>query len=279
MTTSAVLSEFPRAATRLPQRVRHALRFRRLRVLGREMLGPHMLRLWLGGEELDGFHSPGFDDHVKLILPDPGNGSLTLPEVTAEGVVWPAQRPLMRDYTPREHDADWGRLAIDFALHEAGPATAWAMAAKPGDVVGVGGPRGSMLVPVDYDWHLLIGDDTAVPAIARRLAELPAGGRAIVVIEVDGPEDELPLRSAADLQVQWLHRRGAAAGLRPLLREAVAALQLPPGDGHVWVGCESAQARELRAHLVGERGLSGRQVKAAAYWRRGAAGVHEPLDD
>ncbi|WP_038218155.1 siderophore-interacting protein [Xenophilus azovorans] len=263
---------------RLPQRVRHVLRFRRLSVLRTERVTPHLVRITFGGADMAGFTSPGFDDHVKLFFPDPATGRLTLPTAGPDGPVWPeGAKPVMRDYTPHHHDDAAGTVQIDFALHEAGPATAWAEHAEPGDLLGVGGPRGSFIVPTAFDWHLLAGDDTALPAIARRLAELPAGARALVLAEVDGPADELPLPSAADVQVVWVHRSGSEAAEPPLLA-ALRRTPLPSGDFHAWIGCESATAKALRAHLVDECRANPKWIRASGYWRRGAAGTHDSLD-
>lgn len=267
-------------AARAPQRLRHELRRRVLTVQSAQRLTPHCMRIVLAGEALEGFHSPGFDDHVKLLLPDAATGVLQLPEVGPDGLPLPGgPRPAMRDYTPRAHDAAAGTLTIDFALHDAGPATAWALQAAPGQQIGVAGPRGSFLLPTAFDGHLLIGDDTALPAIARRLAELPAGAPACVVVEVDGAADEQPLPTAADLQVHWVHRHGAAAGDATALLAAVRALPPLAGDWHAWVACETAAAKALRAHLVDERGWYPRWVKASGYWRRGSAGTHESIED
>jgi NADPH-dependent ferric siderophore reductase len=185
----------------------------------------------------------------------------------------------MRDYTPRRHDAQANTLEIDFALHDAGPATQWAEQARPGDIVGVGGPRGSFIVPTEFDWHLLIGDDTALPAISRRLAELPAGARVVVLAEVDSAADEIPFETQADLTLRWVHRHGAAPGLSPVLVDTLKTIELPAGDFHAWVGCESAIAKALRAHLVGERGANPKWVRASGYWRRGAAATHDTHDE
>lgn len=265
---------------RTPQRVRHDLRFRKLQVVSVVQLTPHMLRVTIGGEALAGFSSPGFDDHAKLVFPDPVTGELVVPTVTDTGVRWPdGPRPAARDYTPRHYDADAGTLAFDFALHEAGPATAWALAAQPGDVLGVGGPRGSLLVPTAFDWHLLVGDDTALPAIARRLTELPADSRAVVVVEVDSPADVLPLASAADVTLHWCYREGAAPGTVSTLLETLTGLALPVGDYYAWVACESAAAKAIRAHLVAERGAQPGWIKASGYWRRGQIATHETHQD
>ncbi|PBI88575.1 NADPH-dependent ferric-chelate reductase [Variovorax boronicumulans] len=265
---------------RTPRRVRHELRFRQLTVKTVQRVTPHLIRITLTGDALEGFTSPGFDDHAKLFFPDVATGQLTLPTAGPDGPVWPeGGRPAMRDYTPRRHDAQANTLEIDFALHDAGPATQWAEQAKPGDIVGVGGPRGSFIVPTEFDWHLLIGDDTALPAISRRLAELPAGARVVVLAEVDSAADEIPLETQAELTLRWVHREGAAPGLSPVLVDTLKAMTLPAGDFHAWVGCESAIAKALRAHLVGERGANPKWVRASGYWRRGAVATHDTHDE
>lgn len=267
------------APDRTPRRVRHELRFRQLAVKTVQRVTPHLIRVTLTGDDLAGFNSPGFDDHAKIFFPDPATGKLSLPAMGPEGPVWPEGRPTMRDYTPRRHDAKAGTLEIDFALHEAGPATQWAEQAKPGDILGVGGPRGSFIVPIEFDWHLLIGDDTALPAISRRLAELPAGARVVVLAEVDSEADELPFETKAELTLKWAHRKGAEPGLSPVLLDTLKAMQLPAGDFHTWVGCESAIAKALRAHLVGERGANPKWTRASGYWRRGAVATHDSHDE
>ena len=92
----------------------------------------------------------------------------------------------------------------------------------------IGGPRGSFIIPTNFDWHLLIGDDTALPAIARRLAELPAGTRAVVLAEVDGPADQVSFASAADVTVTWAHRNGAEAGTTDVLARTLKTLVCRP---------------------------------------------------
>jgi NADPH-dependent ferric siderophore reductase len=264
---------------RTPQRVRHELRFRLLDVVATRRLSPHMVRITLGGADLKGFTSLGFDDHVKLFFPDPVTGELVLPSGppgTATAADGP--RPTMRDYTPRNFDPQALTLDIDFAVHDAGPATTWAVQAQVGQRIGVGGPRGSFILPTGFDGHLLIGDDTALPAIARRLAELPAGAPTLVLAEVDSPADELDLPSAADLTVVWVHRQGRPHGPSALLLDRLRQLPLPQGDIHAWVACETLTAKALRTHLVGERGVQPQWIKAAGYWRQGTAASHENIE-
>lgn len=263
---------------RIPQRVRHTLRFRAVEVVQTERITPHLLRVTVSGDELEEFVSPGFDDHVKLFFPD-ANGILALPTIGPDGPVWPnGIKPVMRDYTPRNFDPVAKTLEIDFALHLAGPATRWAEQAAPGQRLGVGGPRGSFIVTTDFDWHLLVGDDTALPAISRRLAELPADAHAIVIAEVDSAADQVDLPTAANVQIIWAYRDNAAAGEFPLLT-ALEQTALPDGDFHAWVACESAAAKAVRAHLLEVHHANPKWIRASGYWRKGSADTHDSLDD
>jgi NADPH-dependent ferric siderophore reductase len=234
------------------QRVRHEIKRRALQVRRVEATSPHFRSVTFAGEALAGFVSASFDDHVKLILDD-GRGE-----------------PVMRDYTPRRHDADAGELTIEFALHGDGPAARWAAQAVPGQQVTIAGPRGSFIVPTDYDWHLFAGDETALPAVARRLEELPPGARAIALLQVSDAADRR--RFDGSVEVQWVADTDA-------LIAAVRALALPGGSGYAWCAGEASAMSALRRVLVDEKGHDRHAIRAAAYWKRGATAHHENLED
>lgn len=256
------------------RRIRHELKLRRLTVTDWHDLTPKMRRITLGGAELEGFVSAAHDDHVKLFFPTP-DGRLSLPEFGPNGPVFPAgPRSEARDYTPRRYDAAAGRLDIDFVLHGDGPASSWAANVERGQEIGVGGPRGSFVVFGRYDYYLLAGDETALPAIGRRIEELPAGARVIAVVEIADVSEEQHFASAADVELRYLHRNGAAAGTTQLLQDALESLKLPEGSGFHFVGAEAQTARDLRALLVEQRGIDPDRVKASAYWHLGIAGAH-----
>lgn len=263
------------------RRIRMEPTQRRLTVQKVEHVAANMLRLTLGGAELSGFTSHGFDDHIKVfVAPGPGQ-PLVLPVHGPDGPRYPdgAVKPVMRDYTPRRYDAATNTLLVDFVLHEAGPVTAWASQVKVGDIAVVGGPRGSMVIPTEFDWHLLIGDETALPAIGRRLEELPETTRAVVVAEVDNKNDQQAFKSRAAFEVVWVCRNGAAAGSPERLIEALRVLNFRPGDYFAWAAAESTVARAIRRYLLDERAANKQWLKAAGYWRRGAEGAHETIQD
>ncbi len=164
-----------------------------------------------------------------------------------------------------------GELTIEFALHGDGPAARWAAQAAPGQRATIGGPRGSFVITLDYDWHLLVGDESAMPAIARRLEELPAGATAIVILQAHDAVDRRALRSAAALSLTWVADSAA-------LIHAVRVLDLPAGEGYAWCAGEAVTTATLRRVLVEEKGHDRDAIRAAAYWKRGASAHHENIE-
>lgn len=258
-------------------RVRHDTRIRLLEVTAVTDITPRMRRITLGGEQLAGFASPGHADHIKMFFPEPGQPPV-LPIAGPDGVQFPADqpRPAMRDYTPRNYDPLAQTLDIDFVLHGDGPASSWAAQAEIGQQIVIGGPRGSLLVPTLFDWYLLIGDETGLPAIARRLAELPEGATAIALVEIADDAERQPLPTLAALDLRWITRDGAPAGDPERLLGALSALALPTGDAHSFIAAEGGVVKLLRAHLVEDRGFKLEWIRAGGYWLRGVADAHVP---
>jgi len=268
------------ASSLVVERVRHSLKMRLLQVSRTRLLAPRLLRVTLTGDDLPGFVSASFDDHVKVFFPAPGEDKPVLPVLGPNGPIFPegAARPIGRDYTPRRYDATANELDIEFVLHGDGPAAAWAAQARVGQYLGVGGPRGSLVIPDGFDWHWLIGDEVALPAIARRLEELPKGKRVHVVVEVDGPSAHIPFQSRANVDVHWLHRENAPLAT-DLLEQGVRELTVPAGEGYVWAAGESAAIRSVRRYLVDECRIDKSRIRAASYWKHGVSAVHEKHDD
>jgi len=242
-------------------RVMHEIKRRRLDVIRVTELTPHMRRITLGGPDLAGFISLGSDDHIKLFFAQTPEQQAAL-EALHAGAETEGAKPAMRDYTPRRYDAAAGELDIDFVLHGDGPASTWAEQAAPGQHLYAGGPRGSMIVPDMFDSYLLIGDETALPAIARRLEELPPGRQVLALIEVADAAEQQTLRSAANVAVQWLHRDKGEN-----LLSAVKTITLPSGSLYTWIAAESATSRRVRRVLLDDFGVDENFLKAAGYWK------------
>ncbi|MFI2118900.1 SIP domain-containing protein [Streptomyces rubiginosohelvolus] len=266
---------------------------RELTVLRVADVTPGMRRVTLGGEQLRAFHrdgldlpalrSEGFDDHVKFFFAD-GDAPPVLPGQNVSSLDWPADaRPIAKDYTPVRYDPEAGEIDFDFVRHEGGVASSWAQAVKPGEVTWIAGPKMSHGHPEGVDWLLVIGDETALPAIGRWLAEMPAGTRARVLIEVGEESHRQDLPTEADATITWLTRDGAPAGTTDLLERAVRSMEWLPGEVYVWAAGEAVSLKGIRRHLSAERGVPRERTHITGYWRRTepdpVAGVEQPEDD
>ncbi|MGL5699784.1 MAG: siderophore-interacting protein [Kluyvera sp.] len=245
-----------------PQRVRNELRFRELTVLRVERIGDVFQRVVLGGDALDGFSSRGFDDHTKLFFPQDG-AKITPPTVTDEGIVWgEGVRPQSRDYTPL-YNAERHELAYDFFIHGGGVASRWAMEAKAGDTLMIGGPRGSLVVPEDYAWQLYVCDETGMPALRRRLEALNAQAlrpqvTALVMVRDDA--DKAYLAGFDGFNIEWFTRYDAAA-----VAARLAQLSVPQSDYFIWLTGEGKVVKTLSDGFITEA-FDSQLVRTSAYW-------------
>ena len=232
-------------------------------------LTPHLIRVVVGGEDLEGFGVGEFTDHyVKLQIPPQGapySAPFDADDVKAR--LPREQWPRTRSFTVRHWDAERTLLTIDFVDHgDVGVAGPWASAARPGDGLQLMGPGGAYTPDPAADWHLMVGDEAVVPAIAASLERLREGVPVHVILEVGGPEDEVALATPGDLRVTWLHRR---AGVYDALVEAVRALAFPEGAVHAFVHGEASAVRAVRRHLVVDRGIPRDALSVSGYWKRG----------
>lgn len=243
---------------------------RRAVVLETERITPNMMRIVLGGEALEGFGAGQFTDHyVKLALPPRGadygpDFDEADIQATRPRELWPKTRT----YSVRRWEPEARRLTIDFVVHgDEGLAGPWAAAARPGDTLQLRGPGGAYAPDPDADWHLLVGDASVIPAVAVALTRIAPGVPTFVVLEVDGPAEEQPLDSPADLRLTWLHRTRPPGEEPELALSAVRALELPDGIGQAFVHGEATAVRSVRRHLLIERGLPTEAVSASGYWK------------
>lgn len=228
-----------------------------------EQITPRLTRVTVGGDSLAGFVSAGTDQNVMLYFYPAG---ADLPDtLEAARARWSTVRPLTRTYTIRRHDPAANEIDFDFVLHDApGPASDWAKRATPGDELVFVGPSPAYQPDPTADWHLLAGDETALPAIAAILDALPDDAVTRVFVEVEDTKEEQPLQAA----VTWVHRDTGGS-----LADAVAKAALPDGRVDAWLAGERSSMVALRAHLLDQRGLDRRQVRPTTYWRHGETGT------
>jgi NADPH-dependent ferric siderophore reductase len=238
----------------------------RLEVVANDQLTPHLQRLVLTAPELASFsYQPGQD--VMLMVAVDGS------------------RPVRRRYTIRDLDPARQRLTMDIVRHGDGPGESWVRAAMPGDTIEGIGPRGKIFPVPDADWHLFAADESGLAAVFAMVNSLPAGSRAIVVLEIPEAADEQPLDAKADVDLRWLHRSGgdrasAPAGDPERLAAALTGIRLPDGHGHAYLFGEAKVVLALR-EMLANRGLRQEQVSPKAYWGRGKANAShgEPARD
>ncbi|RDJ08994.1 siderophore-interacting protein [Rhizobium grahamii] len=240
------------------ERVRHELRRRSLTVAEVTDITPGMRRIVLTGDDLADFVSLAPDDHVKVFVP------------ALEGEA-------RRDYTPRRYDNDARTLTIDFALHEAGPVTQWAIEASVGDTLAIGGPRGSAVVSSSVTQWLLIGDETALPAMGRRIEESDVGIVITAIAAVAGQAERQIFETKADLHMHWAERSSSDATDAGPLLSILRGVDIRP-ETFVWVAAEASVTRAIRAYLVTERGYPLHWIKASGYWVKGKADTTEKFE-
>ncbi|MET0448156.1 MAG: siderophore-interacting protein [Aeromicrobium sp.] len=268
----------PKSSRRLTVR---PMTLREVEVVRLVDLSPGMRRVTLAGAQLgeftsvNGFAQPafdssGFDDSIRLLFCYPGEHEPVLPVQQATGLDMPRDRRLLsRAYTVRRWDAEAGELDVDVLQHGIGVGTTWAHRTRPGDHIHFSGPSTSRALPDDADWLLIAGDDTALPAICRLLDELPDDARARVFVEVADDAHRLELRTLPHVEVTWLVRHGAEAGTTTLLVDAVRTSEWWAGRPYAWCAGERTAVRDLRRHLLEDRGLPKDAVESDGYWRRG----------
>lgn len=255
---------------------RWPIRIRELTLLARTSVTPLMIRVTLGGPAHVGFESHIADEHVKLLFPESPNERARIPTQDGDRLHWPKPILPSRDYTVRRYDPVAGEVDIDVVVHAGGVASTWAQEAQLGSTIWVAGPPRGIRIPEGFTWQAYFGDETALPAIARRLAELTPGTRGLAVIEVQNAAEEQPLQYPDGFEVRWLHRGSAAPGTTSLLRDAATAVQIPGGGGaYVWYGGEQGAIKPLRA-WVKAAGLGPGEFDLTGYWRRGSRG--NPVD-
>ncbi|MFI1396638.1 siderophore-interacting protein [Streptomyces sp. NPDC020681] len=249
---------------------RKAPKVHEAQVVHTELLTPHMVRLVLGGEGLADFGLDGYTDHyVKLLFPPAG---VSYPEPFDMDRIreefprdqWPANRT----YTVRSWDEARREVTIDFVVHgDEGLAGPWAARAQAGDTLRFLGPGGGYAPDPAADWHLLAGDESALPAIAAAMERMPSLATVHAFVEVAGPEEEQKVAAPDGVEITWLHRGSRPAG--EALVAAVTSLDFPDGDVCAFVHGEATFIKELRRHLRLDRQIPREQLSISGYWRLG----------
>lgn len=239
-------------------------------VVAVERLTPQLYRVVLTGDDLADLPVGAFTDHyVKVLFPGPGADYRAPFDVEQIKAAYPKQQwPRTRSYTVRAWDPERRRLTLDIVYHgDVGVGGPWVAGAQPGDTLQLLGPGGGYAPRDDSAWHLLVGDACVLPAIAVTLERIPAGHRAIAVIEVEDEREQLALPTAADARIVWVHRAATPDDDDRLLH-AVEALELPDGPWDAFLHGEATSVRRIRKHLLADRGVDPQRFSVSGYWKR-----------
>ncbi|WP_374999904.1 SIP domain-containing protein [Aeromicrobium sp. CTD01-1L150] len=250
----------------------HPLVLRRLVVERTQSITPRLVRVGFTGDQLGEFEaagrlqpafaSPAFDDHVKLIFAGEGPIEQALPVQLPHGIEWTrSEHRVTRDYTPRRVEP--GLLEMDFVLGHDGPASDFAVSAEPGDETWIVGPKSSTVVPDDLDWIVLVGDETALPAIARFLQERPTAAPAHVYVLHASPDARIDLPVREQDTLVWVE---AACDDEQAPLRVVSEHPWTDGMGYVWGAGESKAFLAVRRFLRRERGMAADRVNVTGYW-------------
>lgn len=238
-------------------RHRFELKRRSLTITSKEYITPKMIRIVAKGDELSDFVSKSPDDHIKLIA-----------GMTDDG-------PIMRDYTPRAYSNAECMITVDFAVHEAGPVTEWAIAANIGDDMRIAGPRGSAELTEAFDWVMLIGDETALPAMGRWVEE-NAGATEITTLGiVTSTEEEQQWESAKPHKALWVHRPAQQDTDSTAALSLLKEFERPSGKGFIWIAAEASVARAIKSFVLDEWKHPSHHLKSSGYWVKGLADTVE----
>ncbi|MBD5786040.1 siderophore-interacting protein [Cellulosimicrobium terreum] len=256
--------------TQAPRRARPQIV---LEVLETSWLAPHMVRIVAGGPGFADFTgNESTDKYVKIFFARPELGLEPPYDVAAlRETLAPQDLPVTRTYTVRWVDEEAQRLAIDFVVHgDEGLAGPWAATAQPGDRLVLTGPGGMYAPDPATDWHLLAGDDAAIPAIAAALEAMGPDAVGLAFVEVGTEADVQPLAAPPGIDVTWLFRGDAPAGTTTLLPDAVHAARWPEGRVQVFAHGEREAMKALR-RVFTEREVPRTDLSLSGYWAYGRA--------
>lgn len=227
-------------------------------VTAREQLSPARIRLTFSGDDVAAFiraeaaQAPGA--WIKLFVASSNGDSVG------------------RAYTLRKFDLGKGSFDVDFVIHETGPVSSWAQAAQAGDAVAFAGPRdGGFALRPESQWIVLIGDETALPAMQAILANVPSDLPGIVLVEAERPGEHEAFSVGRKIRLSWHRRTQGPSGAGHALVEALDSLAILPGPGQAWVAGESGSVMAVRTLLHEKWKLDKTDISAKGYWKNGAA--------
>ena len=242
---------------------------RDLVIVRTRQLTTNMKRITLGGEELNGFPENQEGSYIKLWFPWPGETEINMP--SEDGQRGPGNGPMMRTYTISNFDASSLELDIDFVIHgDEGPASGWALNAKPGNRITISGPGAGNMIDTSADWFFMVGDMTALPALTANLKTLPDEAKGYFVMEIIESSDKQELSKPDGIEMHWVINPNPGED-NDILLDRVRELPFYNGRAAVWTACEFSKMRKLRHYFRQEKNVDRFDVYASSYWKNGVS--------
>lgn len=252
-----------------------------LSVEKKEYLTPNYIRITLTGKGVGAFGNTTVGANNKIFISPQGVQEDLFPEYDYEIGKWvyPSTdiSPIVRTYTHRGISLEKNELYIDFVAHgENGPASAWAINAKPGDKLGVAMKNKSEALHPQADWYLLVADATGIPVISAILESLPATAKGYAFVEIPSAEDQQDIKTKASVEINWVVN--PHMGEKIVLAEKVKSIELYEGLRFGYVAAEFSTVKEIRQYLRKEKGWQKEELYAFSYWKKGASEISSLTD-
>lgn len=243
-------------------------------VVRKEFVTPHYISVFFESRQFDELSQATIGIHSKIMIPPKGTRKIVFPEYDYLNSCWKSQPDnenyIIRTYTLRAIDMNKREIRIDFVSHgDEGPASAWAISAKEGDVLGVTMRSGIIeLCPVVAN-YVLVGDATAIPVLSVILNNLSKAAKGICIIEVHGPEDQQQIFTEADIEFIWLYNPKPSLGSD--LATRMKSIILPEDSHFAYIAAEFSTVKEIRHYLRKEKLWGRDEVDAYSYWKKGVS--------
>lgn len=243
-------------------------------VVRKEYITPHYLRIFLTGDSVSEIADTTVGINNKIIIPPAGMTNFEMPVMNPETKSLQYSDsdavPVIRTYTHRGIDLDKNEIWIDFVVHgDEGPASAWAMDAKPGDALGVMMKRGKRELYSPVENYVLVGDATAIPVISAILEDLPATAKGVAILETYDENEEIRIETKAAVEIIWIHNSNPQKGSK--IASLLKAQKLPQTNRFAYVAAEFSTVKEIRNYLRKEQSWSRDELYAYSYWKSGVA--------
>lgn len=215
-------------------------------------LSPHMRRITLKGQKLALLDPSCVGGYVKLFFDGDSQ-----------------DKPSLRTYTIRSFNHESCSIDVDFVLHGGGLASSWAKKVSIGDVINVAGPGPRKMVNHQAEWFFLIGDLSALPALAINLEAMKRSAVGYALIIVNDIRDCQTLDVPPGIAVEWIVSDVSSEAEAETILSIVQSKPWLTGLPSVWVAGEYEIVKQLRRYFKIDNAVPKENSYCSSYWKQG----------